>query len=64
MAYNFCNDTYHLIATSMNVKIEHFSLALTVLEIFKFYYLENVGQGNDVQHSQWRHSMASTRLSI
>ena len=31
---------------------------------FKIRYLENIGQGHDVQHSQWRHSTANTCLAI
>ena len=28
------------------------------------YKLANVGQGHDVQHSRWRHSIATTWLPI
>ena len=30
---------------------------------FKISDLENVGKDHDVQHSQWRHSMANAKLS-
>ena len=44
-----------------NRNIIHFSLAFTFLISLDF---ENVGHENDIQHSQWRHSTANTRLPI
>ena len=67
MEYNICNGSNRWqISTSVKVVHEHFSLALAVLEIFnvKIREINNVGQGHDVQHSQWRDSMANTRLPI
>ena len=56
-----------LIYTSFREVLEHFSLALTCsiycIFIFSgFFYLENIGQDYDGQHSQWRHSMAGNNL--
>ena len=54
------------ISTSRKVILEQFSLALTIFSRknshFKIHDLENVGQGHDVQHSQWSHSMANINL--
>ena len=36
------------------------SVHITRYSHFKSHKLENVGQVRDVQHSQWRHSMANT----
>ena len=44
------------------VILEHFSLALTVFEIFTFQIrdLGYVGQGQDLQHWHWPHPNANT----
>ena len=57
-----------LISTSIKVVVEHLSLALAVFYILynmifrNFVTLNNIGQGHDLQHSQWRHSMANINL--
>ena len=42
----------------------HFALALTVSKLLlsEEFDLEKVRQGHGVKHSQWRHSMASTKI--
>ena len=53
MDYNIRNGSIRWqIATSIKVIFEHLSLAFEILT-FKIRDLENVGQGNNVQHSQW-----------
>ena len=44
----------------------HFTLFLTVLKKIRFemFDLENLGQGQDVLHSQWQHSMEDIWLPI
>ena len=57
---------HRLIAkTCMKVIRSVVALAFTVFPILNvdfqnFFYLENIGQGHEAQHLQWRHSMAST----
>ena len=68
MEYNIRYDPI-LWQTSTSIKItpEHFSLALTVFEIFTHFKMcdhENVGQLHDVQHSHLRHLMENTRRLI
>ena len=65
--YNILNGSIRWqISISIKVVLEHFSLTLTVFEIFTFqnFDLENLGHGHDVQQLQWRHSMAITWLRI
>ena len=64
------NGTYAIrqrISTSTKAVLEHFSLAFTDSRYYILYFLkccdlENIGQGHDVQHSQWRHSMTNINL--
>ena len=52
------------ISTCMNFMLEHFSLAVTVFEIFIFeiFDLEKVGQGHGVQHWQYRSLIANVKI--
>ena len=55
------------ISTSINVILEHFSLAFIHffnIHILKNGDLENVRKYHDLQHSLWRHSMANMWLRI
>ena len=54
------------ISMYIKVVLEHFSLALNFSRYSHFIIrdLENVGQGRNVQHAQWHHSMVNTRLHI
>ena len=63
--YNTCNGPIRWqISTTLKVRPGHFSLALSIFEIitFQIRYLENIGQGHDIQHLQLCHSMANINL--
>ena len=63
--YNIQNDVIRWrISTSLNVIGLIFATALTVSEILTFQVcdIETIGQGHEVQQSQWFHSMANIKL--